>query len=101
MSAFLFPQPDGALKICVQVHPNARCRKIFLREGMLRIQVPVVPEDGKANQAVIRLLAETLASAPSRITLLSGATSKRKCFLVQPPLTLPTWFVDGAAHDVS
>ncbi len=99
MAAFLFWQPDGALKICVQVQPKARCTKIFLREGTLRIQVPVLPEDGKANQAVIRVLAETFVSAPTRVTLLSGATAKKKCFLVQPPLTLPTWLVDHAAED--
>lgn len=99
MVSFWSWQPEGAVKICVQVQPKARCTKIFLREGIVRIQVPVLPEDGKANQAVIRVLAETFASAPTRVTLLSGATAKRKCFLIQPPLTLPTWLIDPTAED--
>jgi uncharacterized protein len=55
------------------------------REGIehgtpLRIRVTAPPEDGKANDAVRRLLARALAVAPTRLTLIRGATSRDKVF---------------------
>ena len=36
------------------------------------------PEDGRANEAVLRLLAETLDVPRARLTLVSGLTSRDK-----------------------
>jgi hypothetical protein len=46
----------------------------------LRIRVTAPPEDGKANDAVRRLLARALGVAPSRLTLARGATARDKVF---------------------
>jgi uncharacterized protein YggU (UPF0235/DUF167 family) len=44
----------------------------------LLAKVRAKPEDGKATSAVIELVAEALAIAPSRLQLLRGATSREK-----------------------
>ena len=47
---------------------------------VLRVRVTAPPEDGKANKAVQKLLAKALGVAPSRLTLVRGATSRDKVF---------------------
>jgi uncharacterized protein YggU (UPF0235/DUF167 family) len=49
-----------------------------LGEAGLIAKVRAKPEDGKANAAVIDLVARGLGVAPSRLTLLKGATSRDK-----------------------
>ena len=44
----------------------------------LKLAVGAPPEDGKANAAVIALLAEALGVAKSAISVVSGATDRRK-----------------------
>ncbi len=44
----------------------------------LKLSVSAPPEDGKANAAVIALLARTLGVAKSAISVVSGATDRRK-----------------------
>ena len=44
----------------------------------LKIRVAAKPEKGKANEAVVTLLAETLGVPRASVTLLSGAASPQK-----------------------
>lgn len=44
------------------------------------VWVRAKPADGKANEAVIKALAEHFGIAKSRIVLLKGQTSKQKIF---------------------
>jgi uncharacterized protein (TIGR00251 family) len=72
--------------IAIKVTPNAKRNEILPMvpdEPWLRVKVTVVPEDGKANDAVIRLIAKTLGIAPSRIEVLSGHTSRQKRLLIR------------------
>ena len=73
----------GGIRLRLKVQPKAR------REGIagwtpdpdgaaLKLSVGAPPEDGKANAAVIALLAETLGVAKSAISVVSGATDRRK-----------------------
>jgi uncharacterized protein len=52
------------------------------RSGAVRIAVTAPPEKGKANVAIQSVLALALGCKASQITLLSGATSRRKRFLI-------------------
>ena len=45
---------------------------------VLLIKVRTAPEDGKANQAVLSLLASALGVATSRLRMLRGATGRDK-----------------------
>ncbi len=50
--------------------------------GELTVYVRERAVEGKATKAVIRLLAEHFGVAPSRVELVSGATSRVKRFAV-------------------
>jgi uncharacterized protein len=47
-------------------------------QKVLRVKVTAVPEDGKANEALIKLLSQALHISKSRISLVRGATSRVK-----------------------
>lgn len=75
------------MKITVRVKPKSK-REYIKRNGNLEFTVAVneVPEKGKANQAVIKLLAEFFNLTVSSITLISGQASRQKVFEI--PVTL-------------
>jgi len=47
-------------------------------QSVLKVRVRAVPEDGKANKALIKLIAHTLDCAASSIEIVSGATARIK-----------------------
>jgi uncharacterized protein len=67
-------------EIAVRVTPKASRNAVTESETGLRISVTTVPEDGKANAAVIKLLAHALGVPKSALTLTRGATSRDKAF---------------------
>ncbi len=69
---------DGEGRLALRVTPGARAEGIELADAKLLIKVRVKPEDGKANAAVLELLADALGIATSRLQLLRGATSREK-----------------------
>jgi uncharacterized protein YggU (UPF0235/DUF167 family) len=72
----------GAL-IEIRARPGARRNLLTVApDGSIRVEVTAAPEDGKANAAIRRLLAEVLGVAPSRIELAQGATARTKRFVV-------------------
>jgi len=74
---------DGE-EITVRVTPKA-ARNEVLREGdAVAVRVTAVPEDGKANAAVRKLLAKALGLAQSRLTLIRGQTARDKTFRIEP-----------------
>ncbi|MCG5481792.1 DUF167 domain-containing protein [Sinorhizobium alkalisoli] len=52
-------------------------------EEHLKVRVRAVPEKGRANQALIALLAKTLGVAKKRISLLSGDTQRKKILRIE------------------
>ena len=73
-----FVSPEGWLE--VRVIPNAKAEAISIEDDQIRVRVTVVPEDGKANKAVIALLAKALGVSKSSVTLIRGETSRTKLF---------------------
>jgi uncharacterized protein (TIGR00251 family) len=66
-------------RISVRLTPRAGRSAIDGWDGdILRARVAAPPVDGKANEALLRLLAKTLGIAPSRVALVSGAQSRVK-----------------------
>ena len=52
-------------------------------EGEVRVYVTAAPESGKANDAVIALLAKTLGVGKRSITLVKGHTARDKVLHIQ------------------
>ncbi|WP_018001006.1 DUF167 domain-containing protein [Paracoccus sp. N5] len=67
-------------EIAVRVTPRASRNAVVLDGETIRVLVTVVPEDGKANAAVVKLLAKAMGVAKTRLALLRGATSRDKVF---------------------
>jgi len=81
--------PEGVL-LHVRVQPKARANAVKGWHGAaLRVSVTAAPEDGKANRAVIELLAETFDVAPSSISLVRGAVSRDKLFRLPQGVKIP------------
>lgn len=75
-------RPEGVV-ISVRAHPGAKRQRIAGEHaGSLRISVNAAPERGRANEAVVEVLAEALGCRPAAITLISGETSRSKRFLI-------------------
>ncbi len=73
---------DAEGRLAVRVTPGARAEALQLSDGRLVAKVRAKPEGGKANEAVIALVATALGIAPSRVKLLRGATSREKMLQV-------------------
>lgn len=73
-------------QIAVRVTPRAARNHITTPDGdpqgSLRVYVTTVPEDGKANDAVRKILAKALGVPKTSLTLLRGATSRDKLFRI-------------------
>jgi uncharacterized protein len=67
-------------EIAVRVTPNAGREQVTLDGSRFLIRVTVTSEDGKANKAVQKLLAKALGVAPTRLSLLRGASARDKVF---------------------
>lgn len=70
--------------IVIKLTPKSHRNEIVGWEGdELKVRVRAVPEKGKANEALLSLLAESLDVPQSCLTLLSGATSRHKRVLIK------------------
>ncbi len=61
----------------------------------LKARVSAPPEQGKANEALVRLIAKKLRIGSSRVQVVSGATSRLKVVEVQGLAALPAGFGDA------
>jgi uncharacterized protein len=66
-------------RLRLRVKPGARKTAILgVHGGALKIAVTAAPEKGKANRAVVRLLADALDLPASTVTITAGETSQDK-----------------------
>ena len=71
-------RPEGTL-LSVRVQPRARRDEVVGWQGTtLRVRVTAPPAEGRANQAVIALLADALGVPRSSIELVSGVAGRDK-----------------------
>ncbi len=66
------------MKIQVKVKPNSRTEEVSQEGDSFIVKVKEPPKEGKANQAVIKLLAEHFGISQSQVRILSGFRSKNK-----------------------
>lgn len=74
-----FEDKDGALRFEVRVAPRAsRDALLGVHEGALKIALRAAPVDGEANAALLAFVARAMGVAKRDVSLVAGATSKRK-----------------------
>jgi hypothetical protein len=74
----LTPVANGT-RLRVRVKPGARKSAIGgAHGGALKVSVATVAEKGKANRAVVELLADTLGLPASAVSIVAGKTSQDK-----------------------
>ena len=79
---WLKSQSDGVL-LAVKLQPRASKEEIGGTLGEeLRIKVTAPPVDAAANEALVRLLAETLDCPRGKVELIRGHTSRHKTILL-------------------
>lgn len=67
------------MKISIKVIPGASKDEIIkIDENNFKIKTTKPPEDGKANAAVIEILAKYFGVKKNQIEIISGQTSQRK-----------------------
>ena len=66
------------MKIQVKVKPSSKTEEVSQEGDSFIIKVKEPPKEGKANQAVIKLLAEHFGVPKSQVRILSGFRSKNK-----------------------
>ncbi len=62
----------------IRVTPHAKQNKVVESDGVLRVYTTTVPENGRANSAVIELLAEYFDVPKSKIKIIKGLTGRDK-----------------------
>lgn len=68
----------------VKVKPNSKLLKIVEEEdGSLTVHLKSPPIDGKANEELIKVLADKYDVSKSRITIKSGLTSRQKLIEIE------------------
>ncbi|MGH6883299.1 DUF167 domain-containing protein [Hypericibacter sp.] len=100
-----FAAVSDGLRLRVRLTPKARRSAIdgLMAEAdgsvVLKVAVTAVPEKGRANEALIELLAREWRIARSSITLESGATDRRKLLhLAGDPMALEALVTDWLAR---
>ncbi|MEA1872701.1 MAG: DUF167 domain-containing protein [Chloroflexota bacterium] len=66
------------MKIQVKVKPSSKTEELSQEEDSFIIKVKEPPKESKANQAVIKLLAEHFDVPQSQVRILSGFRSRNK-----------------------
>ncbi|MFZ2448346.1 MAG: DUF167 domain-containing protein [Syntrophobacteraceae bacterium] len=83
---FLSPKGDGTL-ISLHVQPKAAKNEISgILNDRLKVRICAPPVEGEANRECISFLSRVLGVAKSEITLVRGAQSRQKTFLVPRPV---------------
>ena len=72
------------MNINVQVQPNARRNEVMgCEDGVWRVKVAAPPVKGKANRELVGFLSKLLGVSKGSITIVKGATSRRKLISIE------------------
>ncbi|MBO0769340.1 MAG: DUF167 domain-containing protein [Solirubrobacterales bacterium] len=68
----------------IRVHPGASRDQLgSWRQGVLSVRVTAPPLDGRANNAVRKLLAKRIGVAPSRVSVIRGESGRNKLLEIE------------------
>lgn len=85
-------ETPAGLILAIKAHPGAKCAQIGpviaaapapgWPPGRLRVSIQAAPEEGRANAAVLLLLAKFLGVKPAALTQEAGQSARDKKFLL-------------------
>jgi len=79
----------GGTRLRLRVKPGAKKTAIVgAHGGALKVAVAAPPEKGKANRAVVKLLAETLGLPATAVAITAGETSQDKVAVISLELSV-------------
>jgi uncharacterized protein (TIGR00251 family) len=74
----------GGVRLAVQIAPNAKKTEIVgAVEGVLKIKLHAQPIEGKANEALIRYIADMLHIPKSAVNITHGTSGRKKLIEIQ------------------
>ena len=66
------------VKLQVKVFPKSSREQIIEKDGIIKAYVKAAPEKGKANKALIELIAKEYKVSKSKVKVIKGETSRSK-----------------------
>lgn len=70
---------ERGVRLALHIQPRGSRNAIEgLHGDAIKVRLTAPPVEGAANEALVRFLAETLGCPRSAVTLVAGATSRRK-----------------------
>jgi len=78
-------EKDGTVSFGVRVRPYAPKSSVTgkLMDGTIKVNIDAPSEEGKANDELIRFLAEEFNVVPPRVRILTGGTGRRKLIKIE------------------
>jgi uncharacterized protein (TIGR00251 family) len=77
-------QRNGAVGLRVRVKPKSRRSAIVgVEQGALLVTLAAQPQDGQANEELLRLFARVAKVPKSQIELVTGATGRQKLLRIR------------------
>lgn len=74
---------EGGVRLSVHAQPGARRDEIAGLHGeRLKVRVSAPPEDGRANERIVEVVAEAFGLRRQDVALVTGATSRAKDLLL-------------------
>lgn len=74
----------GGVIIRVRAQPCAHRKGVTgVRDGELCVAVTAPPDRGRANDAIVKVLAKVIGAPRSRVKILSGETNRHKRLMVE------------------
>lgn len=80
----IFQEKNGKITLLIQLTPGASCNKLYFLEKnlwgdiLLKASVTSIPEKGKANEALIKLLSTSLQLPKTAFTIKQGTILRLK-----------------------
>ena len=80
----MFKESNGAVTIAVRIVPRSSRNQVVGVDGeALKIRLTAPPVDGKANEALVKFLAEVFGVSLAQVEIMHGDKSKRKIVRVR------------------
>jgi len=66
------------MKFSVKVCPKSSREEFVEADGLIKVYVKAAPDDGKANKALIAVIAKKFKVSKSRVKIITGKRGKNK-----------------------